>query len=708
MINNYNIFRETANVLNDNDSDQYMHVNVARQLALVDWNLLDYVQNKISCSNLNGDIIDALVVASNHFNEINNKNKIFKDKRIIIFTDFSSNSEENDEENSSIESILRNLKKNEIRIDVISPFSEIEDENDHNSSSTNNGATTSKQQNGNNSHETETKQMTKQQKEIQKLVRKACLATNGSLYSFHEALKVLSIYQSKSIKSAGTKYTLTIGNSFHLPILSLIKCKENKPDIFKFKKVYAKDTTVQLKTDRTRFTKDDEKRNLDDKTETIDAYRYGSTNVPIDDADSVRLKVEKCFSLLGFTRSEKVKRHYFLSDSVNQIMPDSTHGGTEVDEAFINMVKSMLYENVYGIVRRVFSSRSSPELGCLIPYECLDGVFLYYLALPFDDDVRKFKLDNFKSKHEPTTSQAKLIDDLIDSMDLTSHGDDDEELYDPHQVFSPYIQRMFESIALRATKPDADLPDFDHNLTNTHIAEIEQQVKTERTLNLLKRCNQEFPTKVLTNKKLKSQDESLFVDKQAATATDETPANKEINPDLGLDEMLNSNVTNKLKRIGTIQPSNDFRLLAERLLANKEYNDEFEDLCLQIQTVIKDMFSESLDDTKLQLKIADCIRIQREYCVKLNMHDLFNSYLKTFKLFLLNANKKDLNKIESFWMKHLSKEQTSLITNLECADSTVSENESMIFLNNFRNDLDNVIETKKEETENVDDLLDMM
>ena len=59
-------------------------------------------------------------------------------------------------------------------------------------------------------------------------------------------------------------------------------------------------------------------------------------------------------------------------------------------------------------------------------------------------------------------------------------------------------------------------------------------------------------------------------------------------------------------------------------------------------------------------------------------------------------------------MKHLSKGQTSLITNLECTDSTVSENESMVFLNNFRNDLDNVIETKKEETENVDDLLDMM
>ena len=332
---------------------------------------------------------------------------------------------------------------------------------------------------------------------------------------------------------------------------------------------------------------------------------------------------------------------------------------------------------------------------------------MYYLALPFDDDVRKFKLEPFRAKHEATESQRQLIDDLIYTMDLTSHGDDDEELYDPHQIFSPYIQRMFESIALRATKPEVDLPDFDKNLTNKHIVEIEQRVKTEKTLNLLKRCNELFPTKVLNNKKLKTQDESLFVDKSADNKKQEDDV--KINPDLGLDEMLNSNeVTNKLKRrIGTIQPATDFKLLADRSIAASNSNDDFEDLCLQIQNVIKDLFAESLDDSQLQVKIAECIRIQREYCVKLNMHDLFNSYLKAFKLFLLNSNKKDLNKIESFWMKHLSKDM-SLITSLECAESAVSEDESNVFVTNFRNDLDNVIETKKEETENVDDLLDMM
>ena len=106
------------------------------------------------------------------------------------------------------------------------------------------------------------------------------------------------MYQAKAIKSTGTKYTMTIGDSFSLPIVSLIKCKENKPELFRFKKVYAKDETVELKTDRARFTKDDEQRDLDN-ADIVDAYRYGSTYVPIDDAESLRLQVTKSFNLMA-------------------------------------------------------------------------------------------------------------------------------------------------------------------------------------------------------------------------------------------------------------------------------------------------------------------------------------------------------------------------------------------------------------------------
>ena len=77
------------------------------------------------------------------------------------------------------------------------------------------------------------------------------------MYSFDEVLTVLSCYKPKSVKSSGTKYQLTIGESFSLPIVSMIKCKENKPEMFRMKKLYAKDDS-ETKTDRARFTKDDE------------------------------------------------------------------------------------------------------------------------------------------------------------------------------------------------------------------------------------------------------------------------------------------------------------------------------------------------------------------------------------------------------------------------------------------------------------------
>jgi ATP-dependent DNA helicase 2 subunit 2 len=94
---------ETANVLWDGESDHYRHVSVARQLAVTDWKLLEYVQNKLAATNLDGDVLDGLVVASNHFHEDANRLKFFKDKRIIIFTDFSSNVG-NDDELKSISS----------------------------------------------------------------------------------------------------------------------------------------------------------------------------------------------------------------------------------------------------------------------------------------------------------------------------------------------------------------------------------------------------------------------------------------------------------------------------------------------------------------------------------------------------------------------------------------------------------------------------
>ena len=179
--------------------------------------------------------------------------------------------------------------------------------------------------------------MTNDQRRTREILRQICETTEGAMYSFEEVLGLLSTYQAKHVKSSGTKYLMKIGDNFKLPVVSMIKCKENKPDLFKFKKVYAKDETVELKSERARFTKDEEQRDLDERSEVVDAYRYGSTYVPIDDVESLKLKVEKCFDVLGFTNRSNIQRHYFVSEGCQQVMPDP-NAGEEVQAAFLSMV----------------------------------------------------------------------------------------------------------------------------------------------------------------------------------------------------------------------------------------------------------------------------------------------------------------------------------------------------------------------------------
>lgn len=705
---------QTDNELWDGSSDDFRHVSLVRSLSIVDWEMLDFVQNKIALSNIRGDALDGILVALNHFADDQNKKKVFKEKRVIVLTDFSSCS--NDD--FKLKEISKNLSKQSIRLDVISPFSE----EDVNKEEKPNSEANSSSENNHDS-----KQMTIGQIETLNLLNKLCEQTDGCLFSFNETLSLLSTYQAKTIKSAGTKYQMTIGEKFSLPIVSMIKCKESKPEIFRFKKVFAKDENVELKTDRARFTKDDEQRDLNDKTDIVDAFKYGSTYVPIDsDTVSLKLQVEKCFNILGFTKSENVHQHYFIGDSVNQIMPDPA-SGAQVEEAFVNMVRAMYEEDVFGIVRKVFNSRSSPEMGCLVPYVTKETTCLFYLALPFDDDLKKITLENFfcMKKFKPSEKQLSLVDELINAMDLSKKIDLEEEMYDPHTTFNPYIQRMFQSIAFRATNPSDELPSFEEHITNSHLTKIGSRIRNENTQNILKRCQNEFPLRELV-KKTKNNEENIF-EKTKLEEKEEVEL-LSMN-DENLTDILESGLeSNKVKKVGTVNPVGDFKILAEKIISSntQETNEQFEQICIQIQQIIKDLFEESLRQTNsfndadlndmtvfsFQEKSFNCVKIMRQYSLKFNFHSQFNSFLKTFKIYLINESLKVkmAKYVENFWSKFFMDNNLGLISNLECSDSDISSDAADKFLSclneNSNNSSNNTEETK--EKEEVEDLLDLM
>jgi len=116
-----------------------------------------------------------------------------------------------------------------------------------------------------------------------------------------------------------------------------------------------------------------------------------------------------------------------------------------------------------------------------------------------------------------------------------------------------------------------------------------------------------------------------------------------------LNELFNHSkaLKNRVTRVGTSTPVDDFKFLVDKLCDPSDGKikelDDFEDLCLQIQTLIRDLFCESLvhksDPSVLKVfqeKISNCICVLREYCSKLNQPDVFNMYIKAFKKYLLN------------------------------------------------------------------------
>ena len=136
-------------------------------------------------NNFSGDILDGLIVASNHFHEEMNLTKVFKDKRIMLLTDFSSSIDDDDK----LSTITKGLSKHSIRVDVISPFSESENDEKAPTSSKDNSTDHKAASNGKASRNLdadEAKTMTREQKANCTILRQICEETDGAMYSFDE------------------------------------------------------------------------------------------------------------------------------------------------------------------------------------------------------------------------------------------------------------------------------------------------------------------------------------------------------------------------------------------------------------------------------------------------------------------------------------------------------------------------------------------
>ncbi|XP_077037706.1 X-ray repair cross-complementing protein 5 isoform X1 [Agelaius phoeniceus] len=543
--------------------NQYQNITVHRSLMLPDFDLLEDIQNLIKAGSAQADFLDAIIVCMDLLQK-QTIGKKYEKRHIELFTDLSSPVSED-----QLEIIIANLKKTETSLQFFLPFPvSVDDGSGDKSASVH-------------AHMDKSsfpiKGLTEQQKQGIDVVRKLMytLDEEGGLeeiYTFRESLERLSMFKKMERKPMPWPCQLTIGPNLSIRIVAYKSVTEER-----VKKLWA---IVDAKTLR----KEDVQKetvyclNDDDETEvqkddTIQGFRYGSDIVPFskEDEEQMKYKTEgKCFSVLGFTRSSQIKRHYYMG---NQAL-------------------------------KVFAAK--------------DDACLIYVQLPYMEDLRQYVFSSLKNSKKciPTVDQLSAVDSLIDSMNLV-HEDEEtfEDLFKPSKIPNPHFQRLYQCLQHKAFHADKPLPPIEQNLLE--MLEMPCVVR-ERCQAPLERVKALFPLKEVGKKKEEKTAQDIFKDNEDEPSL-KKPKIEDEEESFSLMKLAEGNITS----VGSVNPAEDFRILV------RKKNADFKDVSQQLINRI-DQFLEN-KGSQYYMKGIDCIRAFREEAMKLSKVQCFNDFLQSLK-----------------------------------------------------------------------------
>ncbi|NWS68526.1 XRCC5 protein, partial [Crotophaga sulcirostris] len=633
--------------------DQYQHITVHRSLMLPDFDLLEDIQDVIKPGSEQADFLDAIIVCMDLLQK-ETIGKKYEKRHIELFTDLSSPVSED-----QLEIIIANLKKTGISLQFFLPFPVDADDGG--------GDTSANIRSQMQRKSFPRKGLTMQQQEGIDVVRKLMhtLDEEGGLeeiYTFRESLERLSMFKKIERRPMAWPCQLTIGSNLSIRIVAYKSVTEEK-----VKKVW---TVVDAKTLR----KDDVQKetvyclNDDDETEvqkddTIQGFRYGSDIVPFskEDEEQMKYKTEaKCFSVLGFSRSSQIQRHYYMGNQVLKVFAAKDDENAAV--AFSALVHALDELKVVAIVRYAYDRRSNPQIGVAFPYikdayECL-----IYVQLPFMEDLRQYIFSSLKNnkKFIPTADQLSAVDSLIDSMNLVYEDDDGEtfeDLFKPSKIPNPHFQRLYQCLQHKAFHPNEPLPPIEQRLLE--MLEMPRVVK-ERCQASLEKVKALFPLKEVGKKKEEKTAQDIFKESEDGP-NPKKPKIEDEEGSFSIMKLAEGTVT----CVGSVNPAEDFRILV------RQKNADFKDVSQQLINRI-DQFLEN-KGSQYYMKGITCIRVFREEAIKLSKVQCFNDFLQALK------SKLEDKTLADFW-EIMIQDRISLITKDEAEGSSVTSEEAEKFL----------------------------
>ncbi|KJE95979.1 hypothetical protein CAOG_006357 [Capsaspora owczarzaki ATCC 30864] len=659
---------------------QYQNITVARPAEIPDLQLVRYLQDQIKPGKVHADFVDGLVVAIDLIIKAVATKKF--DKRIMLFTD--ARSPYNDD---GVSEIVDKLKLMECAVSVIADFDDPARKVFH--------------------------AKTKQQRAGEAFLSTLAEETNGLTASFRRALEMLARFRARQVKQVTTfRGDLNIG-SINIPVYNYTRTAEAKVPTFKKLSAVAQQAAepgdMEVRRETSYFLQEDEETEVQ-KEDITRAYKYGKDFIPWSSVDesTMKLSSHKCLSVLGFTAASNIPRQLLMGGAV-AVVPQP--GDAVASKALSAFAQAMVLQKSVAIVRYVFRENANVRLGCLHPVISAEHFYLLYNSLPFAEDMREYPFTTLHQKrYMPSAEQLKVVDGLIDKLDLTMAYHDQEgnamDALHPKLSFNPVLQRVYQCVKQRALHPDDDIPPLDP-LIEKYVnpsQDIFARAQAE-----LDRVRQAFPLQVIERKE---KDEAVKLWNEAdAPVLNVDPvdllggashAAKKVkleNPDGNAGPVtLDSLSSGQVMEVGSIDPIKDFRTMV-----SSKTRDLVSTAVAQMKKRIIQLITESFGSNLFQ-KAFDCLKVLRIECVRSDESAQFNDFMGLLKQ--TTSNKHHNPQHYEFWQL-IVKAKITLISSDEAYDSEVTPEQAQQFLEDAVDDSAQVaVATPKDQ--DVDDLMDMM
>ncbi|KAI8144114.1 SPOC like C-terminal domain-containing protein [Fennellomyces sp. T-0311] len=420
------------------------------------------------------------------------------------------------------------------------------------------------------------------------------------------------------------------------------------------------------------------------------AYKFGKTLVTITDQDEefLKLKTDASMVLLG-TYSKNAFPPQMLMSNCYVIVAGNDRPKYAA-KALSALAQALQKGNLVALVRHVTRADAPPKLGILKPVLQEDIDALYYIRVPFAEDVREYQ---FNSLDQVMTESGKVImqnhpllpsqevrdamSDFVKGMTISEASEADEKgqaTLDLDEMYNPSLWLSKKAIVARALNPAAPIPEMDPRLKRQLepsailVDQNKDAVNTlKRVLNVKKVDREAKRNRYGGAKQDQVVPDNLPSVAQVLQSQQDAAVKQEEQPDSELRALLNYDT----REVSAINPVRDFTIMI-----NNREEDLVSDAVEQMCRIITELVTTSFGDRNYELAI-ECLVLLRATAAKEDESEAFNRYLYQLRD-TCEPNKPDSRR-RDFW-DIVKRKHITLISSEEADDSNVTSTEATKFL----------------------------